>query len=99
MRNSQFIQILGMAQALSTPPFMDVGSNAPAIKYAKAKPKQKIPGSRALRGYYPRYTHSLSEYMAEKNQAKIANGKTGFKGFRKVRKFIPENGMSVWVKA
>jgi hypothetical protein len=27
----------------------------------------------------------LHDYVAEKNLAKMANGKTGFKGFRKVR--------------
>jgi len=33
-----------------------------------------------LRNYYKRYSHVLTEYCAQKNLAKIQNGKTGFKG-------------------
>jgi hypothetical protein len=49
--------------------------------------------------YRKKYTHVLSGVTKNKNLAAKANGKTGFKGFRKVRKFIPEIGMSKWVYA
>jgi hypothetical protein len=48
-------------------------------------------------GYRKKYTNVLSGVVRDRNLAKKANGKTGFKGFRKVRKFIPETGMSKWV--
>jgi hypothetical protein len=65
-------------------------------KFPVAKPKQL--SANPFRGYYSRHTSGLTEYFTEKKQAAIQNGLTKFVGFRKVRKFIPANGMSVWVK-
>jgi hypothetical protein len=97
---------LAMSSASAEPSLQRAMEPAPDFfPKGKARPTQ---GSRKpLRGYYANHSHVLTEYVSEKNLAAIANSKTGFKGFRKVRKFIPsENysshpnqGMSIWVPA
>jgi hypothetical protein len=71
---------------------------------------KKGPGRRPTQGdgnkthaarYYGKHSHVLTEYEAGKNLASMANRKTGFKGFRKVRMMIaPPFGrgphLSVW---
>ena len=49
-----------------------------------------------LSGYYKRHSHVLTEYCASQNLSALQNGKSKFKGFRKVRKTLP-NGFSKWV--
>jgi hypothetical protein len=110
MKNPRLM--LGILGALA----MGSVSGAPSIERAmepapdffpkgKARPQQ---GSRKpLRGYYANHSHVLTEYVSEKNLTLAANGKSGFKGFRKVRKLIPSGnypshpnqGMSIWVPA
>jgi hypothetical protein len=59
---------------------------------------------KVLRGYRKKYTHELSGVIARNNLAKIANGRSGFKGFRSKRIFEasgnlyghPNQGMSRW---
>lgn len=87
---------LGLAMSGTTqPPPLDYGY------FPKGKIKPKYKGANPLRGYQARLSHVLSAYSAEKNLEKQANGKSGFKGFRKVLSFKIVNGqlMSVWVKA
>lgn len=90
-------KLLGEALVLALSGAFRFGPYAPRVPQGKAKPKQGT--SNPLRGYYANHSHQLTEYASEKNRAKIANGKTGFKGFRKVRKFVPETGMTTWVTA
>jgi hypothetical protein len=59
---------------------------------AYAKPKRNV--ANTLRGYCK--VHVLSEYIAEKNLAKAANGNSGFKGFRKIRAFSSYLGGTYW---
>jgi hypothetical protein len=104
MLNSRIsrLALLGMGIGLTgsmhlphfTQPSADLGWS-PNNKRAKAKPKQK--GPNPLRGYYSRHAHSMHEYSAEKNLAKLANGQSGFKGFRKVRQYVKEIQGTAWV--
>jgi hypothetical protein len=84
------IRTLGAMFSLHNP-----GVNSLPQKRAKAKPKQK--GPNPLRGYYSRHAHSMHEYSAEKNLAKLANGQSGFKGFRKVRQYVKAIQGTAWV--
>jgi len=98
MKNRNLLAALGLAlmSGLSYPASEDYAPSLQGLtKRHKAKPKKN--GANPLRGYQARLSHVLSAYSAEQNLAKQANGKSSFKGFRKVRKFIPENHMSVWV--
>lgn len=100
---SAVLASLAMAMGMNTT--FPLTNDAPNINFpmshqrGKPKSKHSKPGSRVLRGYVARYTHVLSAYCAENNLAARANGKSGFKGFRKVRKYIPETRMTVWVHA
>ena len=96
MRAAKELFGIAMAMGLSDNPTF---KNEPTLPFSFGKSKPKFKGRNVMRGYYARNSHALTMMIADKNLAKIANGKTGFKGFRTKRKFIPETGMSIWANA
>lgn len=95
MKSSKELFGIAMALGLSDNAIFKNEQKLP-FPFSRAKPKFK--GRNVMRGYYAINSHALTVMIADNNLAKIANGKTGFKGFRTKRKFIHETGMSIWVK-